>query len=285
MDPVEKKPLYHFLPGSMVFSLGFVGCNLHCPFCQNWSISQSTDSSIKQMEPGDVIEAARRASSPSIAYTYSEPSVHFEFVRDCMRLARSEGIRNILVTNGCLQAEPAAQLLSLTDATNVDLKCWSAERYRKELGGDLDAVLAFIREAARRCHLEVTTLAVPGLSDASQDIAAIAAFLASLDPDIPLHLSAYHPAWRHHEAPTEPGALLELAGVARLSLRYVYVGNLRGLEADTHCHACGALLVRRRGYSVSLPGIGPGEPRPGAQDAPTEAVCLACGRPVPIILQ
>ncbi|HET7839532.1 MAG TPA: AmmeMemoRadiSam system radical SAM enzyme [Rectinemataceae bacterium] len=257
MDPVEKKPLYHFLPGTQVFSLGFVGCNLHCPFCQNWDISQSTESVAKRMEAEDVIKAARRSGSPSIAYTYSEPSVHYEFVLDCMRLARESGIRNILVTNGCLQAGPAAELLAMTDAANVDLKCWSAERYRKELGGDLDAVLGFIREASARCHLEVTTLVVPDLSDGSEDVAAIAAFLADLDPDIPLHLSAYHPAWRHRAPATDPDALLELALVARRFLRYVYVGNLSGIESDTRCAGCGALLVRRRGYAVSVPGLGP----------------------------
>jgi pyruvate formate lyase activating enzyme len=282
MDPVEKKPLYHFMPGSKVFSIGFVGCNLRCPFCQNWDISQSTDSSVKQMKPSELVDAAERASSASIAYTYSEPSVHFEFVHDCMRAARAAGIRNILVTNGCLLPEPAAELLSLTDAANVDLKCWSAERYRKELGGDFDAVLSFIREASARCHLEVTTLVVPGLSDAAGDIAAIAGFLASLDPDIPLHLSAYHPAWRHRAPATDPDSILALAGIARRSLRYVYVGNVAGIEAETRCGGCGSLLVRRRGYTVSVPGITAHQAE-GGDGRPSRASCSNCGIRVPII--
>jgi pyruvate formate lyase activating enzyme len=255
MDPIEKKPLHHFLPGSSVFSAGFVGCNMRCPFCQNWRISQELPAGLEPLTPSELVEAALKSGSPSIAYTYSEPAIHFEFVRDAMAEARGAGLRNVLVTNGCLEPEPARELLGLTDAANVDLKTWSADAYSKTLGGDRDTVLKFIRSAKALCHLEVTTLVVPGLSDSREGLASIAAFLAELSPDIPLHLSAYHPSWKHRAEPTTAELLAELASIARASLRYVYIGNLASAEADTLCPSCGAKAVIRRGYRVDLSGL------------------------------
>jgi pyruvate formate lyase activating enzyme len=255
IDPIEKKPLHHFLPGSSVFSVGFVGCNLHCPYCQNWSISQEIPPELETFSPKSLVEAASRSGTPSIAYTYSEPGVHFEFVRDAMRLARDSGLRNVLVTNGCLNEDPARELLELTDAANVDLKSWSAEGYEKTLGGNKAAVLEFLRIAASLCHLEVTTLVVPGLSDSKEGIQAIADFLASLSPDIPLHLSAYHPAWKHASPPTSPELLSLLRKVAMKKLNYVYLGNIAGPGADTICPRCGATAVSRRGYRIDARGI------------------------------
>ena len=165
LDPIEKKPLHHFLPGSEVFSAGFVGCNMRCPFCQNWGISQEIPSSLERMSPESLVAAALRSGAPSIAYTYSEPTIHFEFVLASMAAARAAGLKNVLVTNGCLEPAPARELLSLTDAANVDLKTWSAETYRKTLGGSKDRVLEFMGIAASLCHLEVTTLVVPPFSD------------------------------------------------------------------------------------------------------------------------
>ncbi|MDA8426321.1 MAG: AmmeMemoRadiSam system radical SAM enzyme, partial [Treponema sp.] len=277
LDPIEKKPLHHFLPGSAVYSAGFVGCNMRCPFCQNWEISQRTEEARERVSPRELVEAALASGSPSLAYTYSEPSVHFEYLIDAMRLARQAGLYNVLVTNGCLLEKPARELLTLTDAANVDLKCWSKEAYRSRLGGDLETVLAFIRLAAGLCHLEVTTLVVPGLSDAAADMEGIAKLLASLSPDIPLHLSAYHPAWKEDAAPSSRGDIENLAALAGKSLRYVYIGNVAGSRADTICPRCGAAAIRRRGYATDAGGIVPGR-------APRSAACSSCGAPLPIRL-
>jgi pyruvate formate lyase activating enzyme len=276
IDPIEKKPLHHFLPGSSVLSVGFYGCNLRCPFCQNWEISQERPGLRPAgIVPADLLDAARRARTPSIAYTYSEPTVHFEFVRDSMRLARDAGLRNVLVTNGSLLEGPALELLELTDAANVDLKCWSADGYEGTLGGSRDTVLAFIRTASRSCHLEVTTLVVPGLSDREEDIRAIAEFLASLPAAVPLHLSAYHPAWRFDEPPSPQGLISRLSAVARESLDYVYVGNVSGGEANTQCPSCGRTVVRRRGYSIDVRALAASGGR---------ASCSGCGAPLPFIV-
>ncbi|MBU1079600.1 MAG: AmmeMemoRadiSam system radical SAM enzyme, partial [Spirochaetes bacterium] len=194
IDPIEKKPLYHFLPGSSTYSVGYVGCNLRCPFCQNFSISQSTDAPVQRLDPAGLAESALRASCPSISHTYSEPIVHAEFVEASMRAARAVGLKNVLVTNGCAGADAASSLLSLCDAVNVDIKCWDADFYHDELGGDLETVKAFAETAFRfGTHLEVTTLIVPGKNDDDAQVDSIAAFLASLSPDIPLHISAYRP--------------------------------------------------------------------------------------------
>jgi pyruvate formate lyase activating enzyme len=276
LDPIEKKPLYHFLPGSGVLSAGFFGCNMRCPFCQNWEISQeSPPPGTSRIDPDDLILAARRAGAPSIAYTYSEPTVHFEFTLEAMRLARAAGLHNVLVTNGSLREGPALELLALTDAANVDLKCWSADGYATRLGGSLETTLAFIGAAARTCRLEVTTLVVPGLSDGEEDIRSISRFLAALPAIVPLHLSAYHPAWRFGEPPTSPELLGRLAAAARESLEYVYVGNVAGGESNTLCPACGRVAVRRRGYSVDARGLA----SPGGK-----AACAGCGASLPIIV-
>jgi len=255
IDPIEKKPLHHFLPGSAVFSAGFVGCNMRCPFCQNWRISQEMPASLEDFSPKTLVDAARRSTAPSIAYTYSEPVVHFEFVLAAMGAAREAGLKNVLVTNGCLEPGPASELLALTDAVNVDLKTWSTDAYERILGGKRDAVLEFIRIAHSLCHLEATTLIVPGLSDSMEDMSAISTFLSGLSRDIPLHLSAYHPDWKHGAPPTSSSALESLARVARKELRYVYIGNIRGRGADTICPSCGSTAISRWGYRVEKEGL------------------------------
>ncbi|HRY55838.1 MAG TPA: AmmeMemoRadiSam system radical SAM enzyme [Spirochaetia bacterium] len=280
VDPIEKKPLHHFLPGSQVFSVGFLGCNLRCPFCQNWEISQELDRPFRPMSPAELVDAARRSGCPSLAYTYSEPIVHAEYLLEAMDLARGSGLRNVLVTNGCASEAVAVELLARTDAVNVDLKCWSAEDYGRILGGKLEAVASFIRRAAElpSCLVEVTTLVVPGLSDSAEGLRGIARFLAGLSPDIPLHLSAYHPAYRFKAPATSPGLLRSLAAEAKGLLRYVYIGNLTGEGADSACPSCGALLVRRRGYATELLGL---EPGPGG--GPPR--CSSCSASLPFVLE
>jgi pyruvate formate lyase activating enzyme len=256
LDPIEKKPLYHFRPGTTILSAGFVGCNLHCPFCQNWHISQSVDASGRQMRPGDIVSAALSEHIGAIAYTYSEPLVHVEFLLECMALARHHGIANVLVTNGCASSEAAREILSLTDAANIDLKCFSAETYARILGGNLETVLEFIRRAyAQGVHVELTTLVVPDLNDSVAELDLCADFIASVDSCLPWHLSAYHPDYRWNAPPTDPAFLQQIKTRAHKKLAFVYAGNVPGDENDTACPRCGAILVRRRGYKTEKPGL------------------------------
>jgi pyruvate formate lyase activating enzyme len=290
-DPIEKKPLYHFRPGESVLSIGFAGCNLRCPFCQNWRISQegaflgaAAAPEGKEFSPAGVIAAARTGGFRQIAYTYSEPLVHAEFLLDCMHLAREAGIANVLVSNGCVNREPAADVLALTDAANIDLKAFSEETYSRVLGGDLPAVLAFI-EAARAAavHLEITTLLVPGLNDGARETGKCAAVIAGLSRDIPWHLSAYHPDYRWDAPPTDGGALVRAVRRARETLSYVYAGNIDGgIYAgelhDTACPACGGLLVRRRGFRIDTAGLAVKE-----TENRRKYYCARCGAAAPVV--
>ena len=272
VDPVEKKPLYHFKPGSRILSIGFAGCNLRCPFCQNWHISQNTDIQGKWLKPGEIISAALE-QAPSIAYTYSEPLVHAEYLIDCMTLARKHGVANVLVTNGCVNAEAAVKILELTDAANVDLKSFSEETYKKCLGGDLQTVLDFIRLGKKMgIHLEITTLVVPDLNNTEGELDEAADFIASVDAEMPWHLSAYHPDYRWNAPPTDGNFLLRAAERAKKKLAFVYTGNISS-DNDTNC-SCGNVLVRRRGYNVNVSGL-------AAKDGTYK--CAKCGEAAGII--
>jgi pyruvate formate lyase activating enzyme len=289
VDPIEKKPLYHYLPGTQVLSVGFFGCNMRCPFCQNWSIAQETDPSAEVFSPGRVVQAALEGGHPSLAFTYSEPCVHFEYVLETARLAKEEGLKTVLVTNGYLDEGPARELLPAIDAANVDLKCFSEAAYRGVLGGGLAPVQRFLELAAATCHLEVTTLVVPGLSDDTEQVRQIAAFIHRLDPDIPLHLSAYHPAWRQHEPATRASLVEDLAETARENLRYVYVGNLAGVDQDSYCPVCGERLIRREGYSTRILGLETLPPTVAGEGRLEErhvakSRCKACRTELPFIL-
>jgi pyruvate formate lyase activating enzyme len=256
VDPIEKKPLYHFDPGSRILSVGFTGCNLHCPFCQNWRISQSTDVPGRIMRPAEIVSAALHAESAAIAYTYSEPLVHAEFLLDCMALARRHGLSNVLITNGCACTEAAREILALVDAANIDLKCFSAQNYSKLLGGDLQTVLEFIRLAyTMDVHVEITTLVVPDLNNSAEELERCADFIAQLSPEIPWHLSAYHPDYRWNAPATDPAFLMNAAENARKKLRSVYTGNIAMEENNTGCAHCKAALVKRRGYHVDASGL------------------------------
>ncbi|GHT65318.1 AmmeMemoRadiSam system radical SAM enzyme [Spirochaetia bacterium] len=238
-DPIEKKPFRRFRPGSSILSLGFAGCNLHCPFCQNWRISQIVNG---KAAPGRFLSpkeaAALAVDDRQIAYTYSEPLIHAEYLIDCMKQAHERGIANVLVTNGCISEQAAAEILPLTDAANIDLKCFSEETYAKVLGGNLPAVLNFIRMAhSLGVHVEITTLVIPGLNDSDEELDKCAAFIADLAPkaklrgvsakaETPWHLSAYHPDYRWNAPPTDPAFLIRAAERARKNLRYVYTGNI-----------------------------------------------------------
>ena len=290
IDPMEKKPLFHFLPGTMVFSAGFFGCNMACPFCQNWRISQDYDAALegRLLSPRALVDAAIASASPSLAFTYSEPSIHIEYLLEAAGLARQAGLATVLVTNGSLLPGPASDLLALMDAVNVDLKAWSDAAYREILRGDRGTVLSFIEAASKTCHLEVTTLVVPGVSDGAEGIQGIAYFLGTLGRGIPLHLSAYHPDWRWDKAGLPQASLAALAALARKSLDFVYLGNTGGIE-ESRCPSCGGLLASRRGYQTRIDGLEAGLPLPEkAAGSPgmglCGARCASCGAELPFVL-
>jgi pyruvate formate lyase activating enzyme len=274
LDPVEKKPLYHFHPGKRILSVGFVGCSLRCGFCQNWEISQSTDMPLQSMEPEDPAETAPRKGSFAVAYTYSEPVVHAEYVLEAASAAKRKGIANVLVTNGYVNPGPAEDLLEVLDAANIDLKAFDPAFYREECGGGLEPVKELIRRAVGRIHVEVTTLVIPGKNDSVEQVDGIARFLAALSPDVPLHLSAYYPRYRYSIPPTPEKTVLDLCVTARRHLRYVYAGNVGQGGQDTVCPGCGAVVVSRRGYEISLGAIRP---------APGGAECTSCGSRIPMV--
>lgn len=278
VDPIEKKPLYHFRPGTSILSAGFWGCNLRCPFCQNWSISQRAESEGGAMDGRSLVEEGRRSGLNALAYTYSEPLVHLEFLTETMAACRAAGLANVLVTNGCINDGPAREVLALTDGVNVDLKCFSAETYRSTLGGNLGTVLNFLRLSVELgVHLEVTTLVVPGLNDSQGELDGCRDFLAELSPNTPWHLSAYHPAYKWTAAPTDGGFLKATALGAAKRLRYVYPGNLGEEESNTSCFACGNVLVRRRGYRVDISGLRKAEIGGGSPSY----CCAFCGAAAP----
>jgi len=228
LDPIEKKPLRCFHPGAMILSAGSYGCNMRCAFCQNHEISTGRAPSRKMM-PDELaalsLEYADKGSI-GVAYTYNEPLVGYEFVLDCAKLVRAQGQKNVLVTNGLINEQPLRGLLPLVDALNIDLKCFS-ESYYMELGGDLETVKSSIEMAAEACHVEVTTLIVPGKNDSPGEMAALSSWLAGVDPNIPLHLSRFFPRHNMTDAePTPAGTLRALEGEARKHLSRVYLGNV-----------------------------------------------------------
>lgn len=248
IDPIEKKPLYHFYPGSRILSVGSFGCNLKCSFCQNYSIAHGTPEWV-EMSPRDLAGRAEAAGDNlGIAYTYNEPSIWYEYVLDTARLVKEKGLRNILVTNGYIGSEALGELLPFIDAANIDVKAFSDGFYSSVCSGRLSAVLETVEAMAGHCHIEVTTLVVEGLNSEPGEIDALARWLAGIDRKIPLHLSRYYPAY-HMERPATPLKVLEAAReAAREHLDYVYIGNVPGIDNSTYCPGCGQKLVERGIY-------------------------------------
>ncbi|MGN0909567.1 MAG: AmmeMemoRadiSam system radical SAM enzyme [Succinivibrio sp.] len=230
LDPIEKKPLRLFHPGSMILSAGSFGCNLKCPFCQNHEISMAgPDFPSRKVAPPDLVELAKSLEvqgNIGIAFTYNEPLVGYEFVLDTCRLAKEAGLATVLVTNGTLLEEPLLKLLPFVDAANVDLKAFNAAFY-KWIKGDLECVKRFIELAAPRIHLEVTTLVIPSRNDSDDEMDAEAAWLASLSPEIPLHISRFFPRYKCSDLePTPIDTILRLAAIASRHLKHVFPGNI-----------------------------------------------------------
>lgn len=259
VDPIEKKPLYHFYPGSGILSTGCNCCNLGCLHCQNWTISQEKSPTVFKT-PLELVELALRHKSLGVAFTYTEPMVWFEYIMDTAPLLRERGLKVVLVTNGFINPQPLAELLPVTDAMNIDLKSIRPDFYTRICKGMLEPVMETIRcVAASDVHMEITNLLIPGRNDSDTDIEQLVEFVASLSTMIPLHLSAYHPDYKMDEEPTSAETVLRARDLARKRLSYVYAGNIRSEEgSDTACPACGNLLIRRTGFRAGAVGVAGG---------------------------
>jgi len=259
IDPIEKKPFFHFLPGSLAYSISTIGCNFHCLFCQNWEISQWPHANRgpapgTPTTPADIVAAAHATGCQSIAYTYTEPTIFFELALATCRLAANAGLRNVFVTNGYMTPEALNVIAPVLHAANVDLKAFTDQYYRKVCGATLAPVLDMIgRMRAHGIWVEVTTLIVPGRNDADEQLRALAEWLVSVDRDIPWHISAFYPTYKMlHLPPTPVRRLLRAAAIGKeAGLRFIYIGNAPGDHwEDTSCPDCGRCLIHRRSFSV-----------------------------------
>ena len=275
VDPVEKKPLYHFLPGTSSYSIATAGCNFQCEFCQNWRISQTSrkkDKSLSgySMSPEDVVSGAIQNVCKSISYTYTEPTIFFEYALDIARLAREKGILNVFVTNGFMSLKALDIIRPYLDACNVDLKSFSDKFYRKICKGRLKPVLDSIEYMHKiGIWVEVTTLVVPGANDSEEELSDIAQFIASVNPNIPWHISRFHPDYKFtNKGPTPLETLEKAAAIGKKAgLHFIYIGNVPD-DKNTICPKCKEVLIFRRGYSISRPEI-------------KDGLCAFCSTPVP----
>ena len=272
MDPIEKKPLYHFHPGKQILSLGTNGCNFACLHCQNWSISQE-DASTRALSPQQAVDLAAETGSFGIAYTYNEPLIWYEFVLDTSKLARERGLKNALVTNGFIQQEPLRELLPSIDALNVDIKSIRDDFYREICRGRVGPVLETAKTAKTTAHVEVTNLIIPTYNDSGRDLTDLADWVRdNLGADTPAHLSAYVPRYKLNAPPTPPDTLKKAYDIFAQRLEHVYLGNVTmGTGSDTLCTKCGATLIERRGYSTSITGL-------------DGAKCASCGEKQNIVI-
>ena len=253
-DPMEKKPLYQFYPGTQILSVGANSCNFKCKFCQNYDISQYTVPT-QRIEAGELIELSKRRGSIGIAYTYSEPLMWYEFLLDCCEQFKRAGMVNVLVTNGYINAEPLAKLLPLIDAMNIDLKSMEEDFYWKMCGGvHLQPVLHTIETAYQAgVHIELTQLIVTGANDKREQIGRTVDWISALGRDIPLHFSRYFPRFKYKAPATSPETLKMAYKIAKQKLQWVYVGNISLPEGnDSVCPGCGSMLVERWGYSITV---------------------------------
>jgi len=259
IDPIEKKPLFHFLPGTQSLSVATIGCNFRCSFCQNWQISQGSkgrgpDFSGRRMDPPDIVAAARRQGCRSISFTYTEPTIYFEYAYDTARLALEAGLYNVFVTNGYMTPEAVDTIRPSLHACNVALKSFQEDFYREMCGARLAPVLETIRLLRESgIWVEVTTLVVPGRNDSERELTEISAFIAGVDPDIPWHISRFHPDFQYLESQATPVATLRKAYAIGRSqgLRYIYIGNVWGEAEDTPCPGCGRTVIGRTGFSIT----------------------------------
>ena len=273
VDPIEKKPLNHFLPGTPILSFGTAGCNLACKFCQNWDISKSRewDTLADAATPETIARAAQELGCRSVAYTYNDPAIFPEYAIDVATACRELGIRSVAVTAGYMTPAPRAELFGHMDAANVDLKCFTEDFYHKLCGAQLASILetlVYLRHETT-VWLELTTLLIPGLNDSEREIEEMTQWVVeNLGPDVPWHFTAFHPQWKMRDIPPTPlGTLLRAHAIARSNgVRYAYTGNVRDeAHGATHCHACHTRLIGRDGYRITNWNLGPG------------GTCRSCG--------
>lgn len=270
MDPIEKKPLYHFYPGSSILSISSFGCNFKCSFCQNWELSQQVPI-MENSSISDIIKIAESyKDNIGIAYTYNEPLIWYEFVLNTAKIAKEHGLKNVLVTNGYIEEEPLKELLPYIDAMNIDLKGgdWF---YKSICKGKLENVKRTIEISSSHTHVEITNLIIPGLNDDMSKIEEMAMWLSSISKDMPLHFSRYFPQYRMEKPPTPVETIMEAKKIASRYLNYVYVGNVFGSDQNTYCPVCRSIIVER-GYRTRVVGFEKG-------------VCKNCGYKINIILR
>ncbi|QSZ26766.1 AmmeMemoRadiSam system radical SAM enzyme [Aceticella autotrophica] len=254
LDPMEKKPLYHFYPGRYILSVGTFGCNLRCAFCQNWEISQQKLEGNFAL-PEQLIHIAKsQENNIGIAYTYNEPTIWFEYVIECAKAARENGLKNVLVSNGFINIEPLKELLKYIDAMNIDIKAFTDEYYRKLCYGKLDNVLRTVEVAAKSCHVEITTLLVTGENDNVDEMEKLAKWLSGINKNIPLHFTRYFPHYKMTNPPTPIETLKLVSETGKKYLNYVYTGNAPGFDNNTYCPVCGNLLIERN-ININIIGI------------------------------
>ena len=251
IDPIEKKPLYHFLPGTLTYSIATIGCNFECKFCQNWSISQvsyeDNKGYYKKITPEDAVRNAISKDCKSISYTYTEPTIFFEYAFDIATIAKEEGLKNIFVTNGYMAPSVIEKMSEVIDAVNVDLKFFNDDSYKDICGGKLEPVKRNIKLLKEKnIWVEVTTLLIPGKNDSKEEIEAIGRFLSQIDKNLPWHISGFHPDYKYTELKTaESGQIKRAVDTAKeCGLNYVYPGNVSG-EINTVCHKCGNNVITR----------------------------------------
>jgi pyruvate formate lyase activating enzyme len=260
LDPIEKKPLYHFYPGTNILSLGSYGCNMRCDFCQNYNISQHALSGYtSKTEPEKIIKDAQSAlHNIGIAFTYNEPVIWFEFIRDVAVKAKKKGLKTVMVSNGFINKEPLDEIISFTDAFNIDLKAFNSESYKKLTGADIEPVKSALRQIADSGkHLEVTTLVIPGHNDDEKEMAQLAEWIAGeLGKDTPFHLSRYFPMYKREDPATPHETIKRLMETASKYLTFVYIGNMvSDAGQNTKCPKCGKTVTKRSGYNIELQNL------------------------------
>ena len=229
LDPIEKKPLYHFYPGTQILSVGTIGCNFKCSFCQNWEISQSNygDIPMQKLTKEEALALAKERNSIGIAYTYNEPLINYEWVYEASQYFRKNGMKNVLVSNGYIMKEPLLELVKYLDAANIDVKAFNNTFYKELCAGKLDIVLDNVKTMIEsEVHVELTTLLIPGQNDSMKEISALVDWVAELNPEIPLHFSRYFPQYRMSEPMTPIDTMEEAHNIAKKKLKYVHIGNV-----------------------------------------------------------
>lgn len=252
MDPIEKKPLYHFRPGKFILSVGSFGCNFRCGFCQNYSISQ-TQPNTQYLAPQELIDLAlKQENNTGIAFTYNEPSIWYEYIKDVCEKAKDKNIDLVLVSNGYISEEPLESLLPYVSAANIDLKAFDNKFYKDVCGGDVKIVMRNIEKMHDKCHLEITTLLIEGYNDSEDEVSKLCKWIADLNPNIPLHLSRYFPSYKFDAPATSLERMSLCRDIAKEYLNYVYVGNVQDEDRNTYCPKCGELLIKRTLFDTEV---------------------------------